>query len=227
MRVASARVAPMKTLSMSFCLLALPWGFPIADDVFLPEVAGNSTAAASKAAANRPARVARTVALTETNLPIERLIVAFISSGCGAAVSETCSAGKRSVLAVIGIAGRTVTVWTRSSVECAAGIVYMEKPVPTTLLQSSDCSHKVTERSVEPSFGEGKLPGRVTSSPQQWRDRAACMRALALMMKDAEVITLMTDLAADYEKLADRTAAKMAKEVAATETGTNLMIAAI
>jgi hypothetical protein len=36
--------------------------------------------------------------------------------------------------------------------------------------------------------------------------------ALALMMKDAEVITLMTDLAADYEKLADRTAEKMAKK---------------
>jgi len=37
------------------------------------------------------------------------------------------------------------------------------------------------------------------------------MRALALTMKDPEVIILMTDLAADYEKLADRTAAKMAK----------------
>jgi hypothetical protein len=37
------------------------------------------------------------------------------------------------------------------------------------------------------------------------------MRALALMMKDPEVITLMTDLAADYEKLADRAAAKAAK----------------
>jgi hypothetical protein len=30
-------------------------------------------------------------------------------------------------------------------------------------------------------------------------------------MKDPEVIILMTDLAADYEKLADRAAARMAK----------------
>ena len=32
----------------------------------------------------------------------------------------------------------------------------------------------------------------------------------ALTMKDPEVIILMTDLAADYEKLAERAAAKMA-----------------
>jgi hypothetical protein len=55
------------------------------------------------------------------------------------------------------------------------------------------------------------MPGRVTGGPQHWRDRAAQMRALALTMKDPEVIILMTDLAADYEKLADRAAAKMAK----------------
>jgi len=30
------------------------------------------------------------------------------------------------------------------------------------------------------------------------------MRALALTMKDTEVATLMNDLAADYDKLADR-----------------------
>jgi hypothetical protein len=52
--------------------------------------------------------------------------------------------------------------------------------------------------------------GRVTGDPQHWRDRAAHMRALALTMKDPEVIILMTDLAADYEKLAERAAAKMA-----------------
>ena len=34
------------------------------------------------------------------------------------------------------------------------------------------------------------------------------MRALALTMDDPEVVILMTDLAADYEKLADRVAAK-------------------
>jgi hypothetical protein len=55
------------------------------------------------------------------------------------------------------------------------------------------------------------MPGRVTWDPQHWRDRAAQMRALALTMKDTEIIILMTDLAADYEKLADRTAAKTGK----------------
>ena len=45
------------------------------------------------------------------------------------------------------------------------------------------------------------MPGRVTGDPQHWRDRAAQMRALALTMKDPEVIILMTDLAADYENL--------------------------
>ena len=34
------------------------------------------------------------------------------------------------------------------------------------------------------------------------------MRALALTMKDPEVAILMTDLAADFHKLADRVAAK-------------------
>ena len=55
------------------------------------------------------------------------------------------------------------------------------------------------------------MPGRITGDAQHWRDRAAQMRALALTMKDPEVITLMTDLAADYEKLANRAAAKTAK----------------
>jgi len=45
---------------------------------------------------------------------------------------------------------------------------------------------------------------RNTNDPQHWRDRAAHMRALALTMKDTEVATLMNDLAADYDKLADR-----------------------
>jgi hypothetical protein len=55
------------------------------------------------------------------------------------------------------------------------------------------------------------MPGRITGDPQHWRDRAAQMRALALTMKDPEIIILMTDLAADYEKLGDRAAAKTAK----------------
>ena len=49
---------------------------------------------------------------------------------------------------------------------------------------------------------------RNTNDPQHWRDRAAHMRALALTMKDTEVATLMDDLAADYDKLADRAAAQ-------------------
>jgi hypothetical protein len=54
------------------------------------------------------------------------------------------------------------------------------------------------------------MAGRVMGNPQHWRDRAAQMRALALTMKDPEVIILMTDLAADYEKHAERAATKLA-----------------
>jgi hypothetical protein len=55
------------------------------------------------------------------------------------------------------------------------------------------------------------MPGRVTGDPQHWLDRAAQMRALAITMKDPEVMILMTDLAADYEELADRGAVRTAK----------------
>ena len=55
------------------------------------------------------------------------------------------------------------------------------------------------------------MPGRVTGDPHHWNDRAAQMRALAITMKDPEVMILMTDLAADYEELADRAAARTAK----------------
>jgi regulator of extracellular matrix RemA (YlzA/DUF370 family) len=62
--------------------------------------------------------------------------------------------------------------------------------------------------SVPASFSKG-LPNRVavteTNDPNHLRDRAAQMRALALTMKDSEVVTLM---AADYDKLADRMAVK-------------------
>ena len=54
------------------------------------------------------------------------------------------------------------------------------------------------------------MPHRNTNDPEHWRERAAQMRALALTMKDPEIIILMTGLAAEYEKLADRAAAKMA-----------------
>jgi hypothetical protein len=51
-------------------------------------------------------------------------------------------------------------------------------------------------------------PPRNTNDPNHWRDRAARMRALALTMNDSEVVILMNDLAADYDKLADRAAIK-------------------
>jgi hypothetical protein len=43
---------------------------------------------------------------------------------------------------------------------------------------------------------------------KHWRERAAKMRALALTMKDPEVVVLMNDLAADYDTLADRASKK-------------------
>ena len=45
---------------------------------------------------------------------------------------------------------------------------------------------------------------RNTNDPQHWRDRAAQMRALALKMGETEAAILMRNLAADYEKLAER-----------------------
>jgi hypothetical protein len=45
-----------------------------------------------------------------------------------------------------------------------------------------------------------------TNDPQHWRGRAAQMRALALTMTGAQVGVLLTDLAADYDKLAERAA---------------------
>ena len=42
------------------------------------------------------------------------------------------------------------------------------------------------------------------NDPQHWRDRAAQMRALAQEMGETEAAILMRDLAADYEKLAER-----------------------
>ncbi len=47
-----------------------------------------------------------------------------------------------------------------------------------------------------------------TNDPQHWRDRAAQMRALALTMTGTQVGVLLTDLAADYDKLAERAAIK-------------------
>jgi hypothetical protein len=43
-----------------------------------------------------------------------------------------------------------------------------------------------------------------TKDPQHWRERAAKMRELARTMTDTESAILMNDLAADYDKLAER-----------------------
>jgi hypothetical protein len=43
-----------------------------------------------------------------------------------------------------------------------------------------------------------------TNDPQHWRERAAQMRALAVQMAGSQAAILMNDLAADYEKLAER-----------------------
>jgi hypothetical protein len=48
------------------------------------------------------------------------------------------------------------------------------------------------------------MPPRDTNDPQHWRDRAAQMRALAVKMAGSEAAILINDLAADYEKLAER-----------------------
>jgi hypothetical protein len=50
-----------------------------------------------------------------------------------------------------------------------------------------------------------------TNDPQHWRDRAAQMRALALTMGDTDAAILMRDLAADYDKLAERAAIRAGK----------------
>jgi hypothetical protein len=48
------------------------------------------------------------------------------------------------------------------------------------------------------------MSARDTDDPQHWRDRAAQMRALAVKMVGSEAAILINDLAADYEKLAER-----------------------
>jgi hypothetical protein len=52
------------------------------------------------------------------------------------------------------------------------------------------------------------MPPRGTNDPQYWRDRAAKMRSLAVKMAGSDAAILMNDLAADYDKLADRAALK-------------------
>jgi protein subunit release factor A len=48
------------------------------------------------------------------------------------------------------------------------------------------------------------MPPDDTNDPQHWRDRAAQMRSLAATIGGSEAAILMNDLAADYDKLAER-----------------------
>ena len=45
---------------------------------------------------------------------------------------------------------------------------------------------------------------RDTDDPQHWRDRAAQFRSLAIKMAGSQAAILINDLAADYEKIAER-----------------------
>jgi hypothetical protein len=45
---------------------------------------------------------------------------------------------------------------------------------------------------------------RNTNDPQHWRDRAAQLRSLAVKMAGSQAAVLIDDLAADYDKLAER-----------------------
>jgi hypothetical protein len=47
-----------------------------------------------------------------------------------------------------------------------------------------------------------------TNDPNHWRHRAAQMRALAGTVAEPTISTLLTDLAADYDKLAEGAALK-------------------
>jgi hypothetical protein len=48
------------------------------------------------------------------------------------------------------------------------------------------------------------MSARNTNDPQHWRDRAAQLRSLAVKMAGSQAAVLINDLAADYEKLAER-----------------------
>ena len=51
---------------------------------------------------------------------------------------------------------------------------------------------------------EGVMARTSVNDSKHWRDRAAEMRAIADWMKNAETQAIMSRLADDYDKLADR-----------------------
>ena len=53
------------------------------------------------------------------------------------------------------------------------------------------------------------MPSRHVNDVQHWRECAAHMRALSLMMSDVEAQAIMRRLADDYDDLADRAATRL------------------
>jgi hypothetical protein len=99
----------------------------------------------------------------------------------------------------------------RHRVHSVANVQALQLGVLGAMRRASSHSSVMGKSLHDTSCNRGQMPGRVTGDPQHWRDRAAQMRALALTMKDPEIIILITDLTADYEKFADWAAAKTAK----------------
>jgi hypothetical protein len=52
---------------------------------------------------------------------------------------------------------------------------------------------------------------RAIHDPKHWRDRAAEMRSLGMVMEDEQTQDIMYRLADEFDKLADRTAEREAK----------------
>jgi hypothetical protein len=53
------------------------------------------------------------------------------------------------------------------------------------------------------------MPSRHINDAQHWRERAAHMRVLSLVMSDVEAQAIVQQLANDYDKLADRAATRV------------------
>lgn len=52
---------------------------------------------------------------------------------------------------------------------------------------------------------------RAIHDPKHWRNRAAELRSLAMIIEDEQTQAMMYRVADDYDKLADRTAERAAK----------------
>jgi hypothetical protein len=52
------------------------------------------------------------------------------------------------------------------------------------------------------------MPPREINDPKHWRDRATKMRSVAVTMADTQAAILLADLAAEYDRMAERAAIK-------------------